>query len=438
MRNHIISPEHMQVTQANELATAAYSMSLMEKRLVLLVMSMIRKDDPHMKCYRFPAKDVLNFLGLRSNKDAYRELRKTTKNLVTRAVDIDLEGDGDYIQFQWMSYARYISAEKSEQGYAELELQVHSMMKPFLLELREKFSSLPFAEIAQLPSYHSIRLFEILWAQSHQGQRPRIYLELSELKTMLDVEKNYPNFYDFKRRVIDKAKRDLSEKTPVKFTYETKKQGRKVVGVWFVVVINDSGYQLGLNLPQNLSVTELPPRAEINFKREHTLLLERMTDTFGLTEKRANELLSEYEPEAIERNLNYAEKQYKAGKVKRLAPYAARAIIQDFQKKNAAPGQVDQPTQTPEDAYNDARSKFIDETINDFGYEELAEEFEPHLLEQCENSKFLAEQFKIIDKNIKNIRDNSVVRSNFRTFILENYAPAYMQSFEVWQERQTA
>ena len=123
MQLRTVEPQHMVVTQANELATAAYSMTLMEKRLVLLVASMMRKDDEYMKRYRFPAADVMNFLGLSSNKNGYQELRKLTADLLSRVVDMDLEGDGDYIQFQWMASARYISKGKSETGKAEIELK---------------------------------------------------------------------------------------------------------------------------------------------------------------------------------------------------------------------------------------------------------------------------------------------------------------------------
>ena len=79
---------------------------------------------------------------------------------------------------------------------------------------------------------------------------------------MLKLEKSYPNYKDFRVRVLDKAQRDLAEKTPLSFTYDTERQGRKVVGLIFTVRANQKAMQLGLNLPQRLSVSELPPMAE--------------------------------------------------------------------------------------------------------------------------------------------------------------------------------
>ena len=438
MEQHVVTLEQLQVTQSNELATAAYSMTLEEKRLLLLVISRMRRNDEYLKCYKFPVKEVLNFVGLHQNKDAYQRLRETTKRLLSRVVDIETDHESGYKQFQWMSYARYISSEESESGFAELELQVHSMMKPFLLDLKDRFSSIPFADVAQLPSFHSVRMFEILWTQSHKGTRPKIYMNLNTLKKTLGVEKSYANFAHFRQRILDKAKRDFVEKTPIIMNYEAKKQGRKVVGIWFTITPNERSIQLGLNLPFNMTVTELPPYAEKNLKREYALLLERMIDIFGFKEDRAKKLLAENDIEQISRNLDYAEAKYKSGTVKRLTAYAIKAIVQNYHSKDTIASPADQISQTPEDIYNDSRVKFVGDLITELGYQELAEEFEPHLLEQCKNNKFLASQFKIIENDVKALRQNSVIYSNFRTFIIQNYAPFYMHNFEKWKEHQAS
>jgi hypothetical protein len=56
------------VTQANKLAEASYSMTLEEKRVVLLIVSLVRKEDGEFKTYRIPITDIRDYLALRSNK----------------------------------------------------------------------------------------------------------------------------------------------------------------------------------------------------------------------------------------------------------------------------------------------------------------------------------------------------------------------------------
>ena len=193
-----IEPEKLVITQANELALAAYSTTLEEKRLILLLASMIRKDDDTMKRYRFPAVDVINFLGLGNNNDAYARIRGITRSLLSRVLDMDLgeyppgtlDKDKEWEQFQWMAYARYIPKHKSDKGIAEIELQAHSELRPYLLELQKRFASIPFSQIAHLPSFYSIRMFEILWHSSHQLARPKVVLELEALKRFWDAITN--------------------------------------------------------------------------------------------------------------------------------------------------------------------------------------------------------------------------------------------------------
>lgn len=447
MQLRTVEPQHMVVTQANELATAAYSMTLMEKRLVLLVASMMRKDDEYMKRYRFPAADVMNFLGLSSNKNGYQELRKLTADLLSRVVDMDLEGDGDYIQFQWMASARYISKGKSETGKAEIELQAHSQMRPYLLELKERFSSIPFAEIAQLPSFHSVRVFEILWAESHQLRRETVKISLDELKRMLKLEKSYPNYKDFRVRVLDKAQRDLAEKTPLSFTYDTERQGRKVVGLIFTVRANQKAMQLGLNLPQRLSVSELPPMAEtVEVQEDRERVVKRLTG-LGVRESQAEQFAASYEPEYIAGNLDVVEKRQGQGVVKNLLGYVYKALAQDFRKQESnderaarerreAKEQAKREQEALESRYERERAQVIVNIKQDVSVETLLEDFQPHIAELGAKNSLIATAHRQHGGSLDGIEGDALLRSFFHQFILDNYALPQYRTFEAWQSKQ--
>ena len=50
---------------------------------------------------------------------------------------------------------------------------------------------------------------------------------------MLVVEDKYKSYFDFKRFVLEKSMKELRKKSDIYFSYETKKQGRKVHSIVF-------------------------------------------------------------------------------------------------------------------------------------------------------------------------------------------------------------
>ncbi|WP_342732330.1 replication initiation protein [Salinibacillus kushneri] len=61
---------------------------------------------------------------------------------------------------------------------------------------------------------------------------------MEELRKRLGTGNKYKEYSNFKLRVIDPARRELSEKTDIKFNYEELKKGRKVVALKFIISTN--------------------------------------------------------------------------------------------------------------------------------------------------------------------------------------------------------
>ena len=266
MAYQTVNSNQLIVTQANSLVYAAYEMSLQEKRLLLLLISMVRQDHTKFHTYCIPVKQIAEFLGIDKNA-IYRVVRATCKKLMSRVLDVQ-NPDGEWKQFHWVSTAHYMPKGKSRTGEAELELKIHNELHPLLLELKKQFASVPLEHIANLSSYHSIRIFEILFHKSHKLQNPNVRIELNDLKKSLGIEEKYPNFSNFKKMVLEPAQKNLEEKTPIKFTYTPVKEGRKVVALDFVVAenleIEGNQLELNLNAPRTLRYLQLEDKAEVS------------------------------------------------------------------------------------------------------------------------------------------------------------------------------
>lgn len=217
------------VTQSNKLVKASYTMTLDEKRIVILLLSVIRADDTDFKVYRFPITDIRDYLKL-NTKNLYADIKKITGLLRSRNIDIP-EDDGGWLQVGWVSSARYVPKGKYGADCACLDLKFDPDLKPHLLELKAQFSSYTLQNVASLSGFNHIRLYELL--NSYRKMRT-VRFAPEELKRILKLDGKYDNYKDFKIRVLLAAQKELAEKTDLTFDFEDNAaRGRKVAEIVF-------------------------------------------------------------------------------------------------------------------------------------------------------------------------------------------------------------
>nr|VFJ62517.1 MAG: Protein involved in initiation of plasmid replication [Candidatus Kentron sp. FM]VFJ62957.1 MAG: Protein involved in initiation of plasmid replication [Candidatus Kentron sp. FM]VFK14316.1 MAG: Protein involved in initiation of plasmid replication [Candidatus Kentron sp. FM] len=290
------------VTQANKLATASYTLTLEEKRIILLMASLIRRDDEDFKDYVIPIIELQKYLGLR-NKNFYERLRDICKKLRSRPVSIN-QHNGDWLEIGWIDSAEYKSAKNNELGYSCLILSFSPKMKPYLLQLKEQFHSYMLSNVANLKSIYSIRIYEILVSFRRKG---KVVLEVDSLRKMLQVEHKYLNFKDFRNRVIIPSQRELQEKSDLCFEFVEIKKGRRVHEVQFIIHEQECPTQTerkSVPLPNQLRIFQ-----ETGAEKEQDELYEknvqRLLDT-GVRKKIALQMVKEKEPSHVEENIEYA------------------------------------------------------------------------------------------------------------------------------------
>jgi plasmid replication initiation protein len=119
-------------------------------------------------------------------------------------------------------------------------ISFHPRMKPYLLQLNNKFTMYDVRNILKLPSAYSIRIYELLKQYENIGKRK---LKVEELKDILGIENEYPLYANFKQRVINKAQKDMKEHTDIMFTFEEIKSGRSITDIIFFIKTNPTFFQ---------------------------------------------------------------------------------------------------------------------------------------------------------------------------------------------------
>lgn len=216
------------VTKANTLITSNYDLSLEEQRIILTLASTVQPTDEDFKPYNFSIKDFMELLGV-EDKRKYSKIPKITKELMQKVLEIN-QGD-DIIQVAWLSSAHY------RKGTGTVELEFSPKLKPFMLGLKEFYTSYRLKNVLELKGKYSIRMYEILKSNEFKKVAE---IKIDELRKILKADKgSYLIYQNFKNRIIIQAQRELKEKTDISFDFDEIKTGRKVTSLKFYIKSNE-------------------------------------------------------------------------------------------------------------------------------------------------------------------------------------------------------
>jgi hypothetical protein len=185
-------------------------------------------------------------------------------------------------------------------------------MKPYLLQLKERFTTYRLKEVIQLKSSFSIRIYELLKQYEKIGER--IFL-LETLKASLGIgPTEYSLYGDFKRRVLLVAQSEVAEKTDISFKFKEIKEGRKVVKIKFIINSQNTEPTSSTPLSQGLLFQDQElDRGNENLKKLLEILPKVYQDKKSI-EKLLLEALEKHGFDYVARNIKYANENSNATK----------------------------------------------------------------------------------------------------------------------------
>ena len=227
------------VVKDNALIRASYKLTLNEQRLVLTCIARLdsmRGTLPKDNIFQVTVDDFQEQWGLPRPK-AYQALAEASDALYER--DIKLRDSTGKARMRWVYYVKY----HNNQG--RVDLGFSPTVAPYLTQLRREFTSYGLDSVSGLKSAYSIRVFELLMQFKSTGV---CHVGVDELRFALDLGDRYPRFTDLKKRVIDPAVKELSQKSNLDVQYDVHRKSNVAFAITFFFAENPQGV-LGLDTP---------------------------------------------------------------------------------------------------------------------------------------------------------------------------------------------
>ncbi len=222
-----MSKETRLVVKDNSLIDASFNLSLVEQRLML--MGIVEARELSILTFNTPikvsVKSYIEQFGA-DKSNGYSQLQCAVDTLFERQFSYYDADMNERFKERWIYKASYMD----DKGHVILFFTptVISMIS----RLEANFTQYLIDEVKDFKSKYSIRLYELLVKYKDIGNSKKYTID--ELRSLLGIENTeYKTMSLFKANVLDKAVKEIKEKTDMQIKYEQFKEGRTISHILF-------------------------------------------------------------------------------------------------------------------------------------------------------------------------------------------------------------
>ena len=212
------------VVKANELIQKSrFNLTLEEQKIILYLISKIKPDEQELVKYIFSIKDFCQVCGLDEKSGGnYAYIKQTLKGLRDKSIWVKIDVKRE-TTLAWVDQVTI------DEHSGDIEIKINGMMKPYLIQLKEKFTQYELIYTLAMKSRYSIRLYELLKSYEHLKNHT---FDINELKVRINAE-HYKAFPDFNRNAMGIALREINDLTDLTVNHSIIKEGRRYAKIKF-------------------------------------------------------------------------------------------------------------------------------------------------------------------------------------------------------------
>jgi plasmid replication initiation protein len=196
---------------------------------ILYLISKIKPEDIELREQSFEISEFCDVCGMDAdNGGNYKYIKDTIKSLSDKSMWLET-GNTEKL-LRWL----YTAEINKKSGH--VSVRISDDIKPYLLQLKDKFTQYELLYTLAMKSHYSIRIYELLKSYEYRNGQA---FGIDDLKRRLGAE-NYERFADFKRKVLDIAMREINEVSDLNITYSLEKSGRRFAKITFNIKLKKS------------------------------------------------------------------------------------------------------------------------------------------------------------------------------------------------------
>ena len=212
--------EDYKVVKHNNLVNikGKYQYSVNQLKLICHLIANIKPNEEDFTKKQVSIKE-LNFIDENTYNHNY------FKEEFVRLLEMPFQIPEDEGWTNWFSYLKYKNG--------VIEYRFDPALKPFLLNLKENFTSYHLSNVMNLKSNYAILTFELLAQARNQGYRN---ITIKEYRELLKIPDSYLNADIL--RLIKKVQKEIRDRTNLQFNFAFKKMGKSFHSINFVILNN--------------------------------------------------------------------------------------------------------------------------------------------------------------------------------------------------------
>ena len=202
------------IKQHNTITSGRYDFSACQLDILFMLLATLDESDELGKEYHIRVKDIELITGRKWN---YQQLREGTEDMMSRVFEIQ-ESIG-LAQIVLFTKVQYLD------GTGSFYMKINEEARPYFFDLKNNFTLLELKSVLGCTSKHAKRLYSLACQWRGTGGHTYSVGELKEILGLKDPkgkekEQYFNRINDFRKDVLDVAKKQINEHTDIVFDYE--------------------------------------------------------------------------------------------------------------------------------------------------------------------------------------------------------------------------
>jgi len=238
----------LELVQSYIFTTAKYDFSVYEKRIMYCIVKLLQAELEGRKLNE--KYSIQNLLWDEKNitipiADCLTGSEKTYDRIKKAVEDLESKKFIYEDDKQW-KIIRIINMPVVEKYSSVIKLRLQPEIVNAFLSFQKGYRKYVFEIAMNFDSIYAMRFYELF-----SNKFEPITYSIETIKEMFQISDKYKLVADFRRKVLDRAKKELDKKSPFSFNYKMIKTGRKITHILF------TPYKIAKNQPADIEQKEL-------------------------------------------------------------------------------------------------------------------------------------------------------------------------------------